>query len=127
MIKMEQTNKSQTATSPEVDQETGKKLKWKDRTLYKTPDGRSTYLTARQLTIARKIEKLYEEGKLSDVVSVGTMNQFFRQRYILGLEGYEKFFAKMYYKAYILNFIKYKKDQDTKRKRRQLQRPGERS
>ena len=119
--------KSQTVASPEIDQESGKKIKWGNRTLHKTPQGTFIYLTKREKTIAKKIEKLYEEGKLTDNVSPAALNSFFRQRYILGLEGIESFFAKQYYKSYILDWGKFKKSQDVKKRRKQLERTGERS
>ena len=119
--------KSQTVANPEIDQESGKRIKWGDRTLYKTPTGTLIYLTKRETTIAKKIDKLYEEGKLTNIVSPGALNKFFKQRYILGLEGIENFFAKQYYKSYILNFAKFKKDQDIRRKNRKLSKTGERS
>jgi len=119
---MAQTNKNQTAADPEIDQESGKPLRWKDRTLFKTNRSTFIYLTKREFAIAKKIEKLFEEGKLTSVVSPSALNQFFRQRYILGLEGEEAFFAKQYYKSYILDFEAYKKS-----KRKELPRPGERS
>jgi hypothetical protein len=122
---MEQTNKSQTATSPEIDPESGKKLRWKDKVLYKTPKGTFIYLTKREKTIAKKIEKMFEEGKLTNVVSKGALNQFFKQRYILGLNSEEGFFAKQYYKSYILDFEKYNKDKDIRQRRRRLQIEGE--
>ena len=125
--KMTQMEKSQTVADPEIDQESGKRIKWGDRTLYKTPIGKLIYLTKREMTIAKKIEKLFEEGKLTNAVSTGALNQFFKQRYILNLEGIENFFAKQYYKSYILDFAKFKKDQDKRKRSRQLERLGERS
>lgn len=124
---MAQTNKSQTAADPEIDQESGKPTKWGNRSLYKTPRGTFIYLTARELTIAKKIEKLYEEGKLKNAVSPASLNLFFRQRYIMGLESEEGFFAKQYFKSYILDFESYKKNQESRKKSKQLQALGERS
>lgn len=109
-------NKTQTvATDPE---------KWHDRFLYTLPNGKQTYLTKREKTIADKINSLYSEGKLSDVVSPQSLNHFFRQRYILGLEGDEAFFAKQYYKAYILDFAKFKAQQDKRKEKLQQLKPG---
>jgi hypothetical protein len=122
-MKMVETNKSQTASESTLDPETGKPLVWHDRYLYTFPNGKKGYLTKREKQIADKINKLYAEGKISNVVSVGSMNQFFRQRYILALDDYESFFAKHYYKSYILDFVKFNKDQE--RRQRKLQRPGE--
>lgn len=126
---MEQSNnnKSETATSPEIDQESGRALHWRGRTLHKTPKETFIYLTKREMTIAKKIEKLFEEGKLTNIVSPGALNQFFKQRYILGLGPEEGFFAKQYYKSYILNFEKYNRDRDERQRRRQLRKEGERS
>jgi len=77
---------------------------WNGRTQYTTPKGKELWLTELEKSTAIQIEKLHKAGKLSKTVSPASLNKFFKQRVILELEGFDKWFAKQYYKAYIIDW-----------------------
>lgn len=90
---------------------------WHDRFLYDLPDGKQTYLTKKEKAVANRLLKEVKEKKLivlipnkkvPDKDNGGFFNKFFMNPYVQSLDGDLKFFAKQFYKSYIMDFKSYR-------------------
>jgi len=113
-----------------IHSETGKPIKIRKihttLNLCMLPNGKIRYLSDEEYRIAKEVDKSVIEGHLSTVVSPASVNDLFKKQFYIAEEDPDlKFFAKMYYKQYWLDFEKFNKDQDARQKRRTLKSPFE--
>lgn len=106
----------------EKQQSEPKPPEWHGRFLYDLPNGTQTYFTKKEMEVANRLLKEAKDKKLSKVVSPKSLDSFFSNAYVLSLEGDLKWFAKQFYKTYIMDFEAYrakeKKKETTKGSRR---------
>ncbi len=86
-----------------------KKLNWRGKKLTLFPNDEKRYLTPKELEAKQLVDTLVKAKKLSKTPSVAAMNSFFQNGKIRNLSKDIRFFAKHYYKQYILDWSVFKK------------------
>ena len=86
-----------------------KKPIWRGRELVQFPDGDFRYLTPAQQKAKEIVDALVEKKTLSKTPSEATMNKFYSSGKIRGLSKEDRFWAKHYYKQFILQWSEKKK------------------
>lgn len=86
-----------------------KKLNWRGKKLTLFPNDEKRYLTPKELEAKEIVDTLVKAKKLSKTPSVAALNAFFQNGKIRNLSKEIRFFAKHYYKQYILDWSVMKK------------------